>query len=275
MPRVVARTIGVLTMLLLVPGLMHAELIDRGGGFIYDDVLDVTWTQNANINGLDTWAGQVAWAESLSLFDPIRGVTWDDWRLPSVDVDADDTIVDCASATEVACRDNEYGYLFHQYEIRESAPGPFIDVQSSDYWSGTEFRPNPLGAWVFRFFGGGTQAGGDKIDDNYAWAIRDGDVAFDDSDGDGVEDNLDNCIEVANPSQCDSDGDGFGNHCDGDLDNSGGIVNFADLGLFGDAFGEPSIPTAYNAADFDCSAGVVGFTDLNLFKSLFGNPAGP
>lgn len=38
----------------------NAMLIDRGGGFIYDDVLNITWTQNANINGFKTWDDQVA-----------------------------------------------------------------------------------------------------------------------------------------------------------------------------------------------------------------------
>ncbi len=61
----------------------NAELIDRGAGLIYDDVLDITWTQNANIrdgegpngDGGDTWDNQVAWADSLSLFDSVRNVT--------------------------------------------------------------------------------------------------------------------------------------------------------------------------------------------------------
>lgn len=46
----------------------------------YDDQLDVTWTADANINGLDIWDNQVAWANSLN----IDGVTG--WRLPNMDV---------------------------------------------------------------------------------------------------------------------------------------------------------------------------------------------
>ena len=41
--------------------LTSAALYDRGNGLIYDDVLDITWTQNANINGVDIWANHVAW----------------------------------------------------------------------------------------------------------------------------------------------------------------------------------------------------------------------
>jgi hypothetical protein len=67
-------------------GLAQAALIDRGGGFIYDDVLDVTWTQDASLSGPNNWDDQVAWADALSLFDPVRNVTWDDWQMASISV---------------------------------------------------------------------------------------------------------------------------------------------------------------------------------------------
>ncbi|MBT8446766.1 MAG: DUF1566 domain-containing protein, partial [Gammaproteobacteria bacterium] len=164
--------IRAMTVLLLGSGAAQAALIDRGGGFIYDDVLNVTWTRSASINGLADWATSVAWADALTIPDPVRGVNWSDWRLASSDVNGDDTVVNCASATEPDCRDNELGYLFHQYGIRSGAPGPFTDVQSSIYWTGTEFRPNLSAAWSFFFFGGGFQGGNAKTDDNYAWAVR-------------------------------------------------------------------------------------------------------
>jgi len=48
----------------------QAVLIDRGGGLIYDDVLDLTWLQDANYaqtsghdaDGRMTWNNAVAWA---------------------------------------------------------------------------------------------------------------------------------------------------------------------------------------------------------------------
>ncbi|MEX2481058.1 MAG: hypothetical protein WD928_09375 [Gammaproteobacteria bacterium] len=88
-----------------------AALVDRGGGLIYDDVLDVTWLQDANfaatsappppdicfdegggeicfpgepVRGRMTWEEAKAWVEGLSYEDTVRGVTWDDWRLPRV-----------------------------------------------------------------------------------------------------------------------------------------------------------------------------------------------
>ena len=90
-----------------------------------------------------------------------------------------------------------------------------------------------------------------------------------DTDADGISDGADNCTAVSNTDQRDTDGDGYGNACDGDLDNSGGAVNFGDLGLFKAAFGgtDPD-------ADFDGS-GTVSFGDLGTFKTLFGQPPGP
>ena len=116
----------------------QAELFDRGGGFIYDSVLDITWTQNANINGLDNWNNQVAWADSLSLFDSVRGVTWDDWRLPSVNVNGDSVLAVCQFVSELLCRDNEYDYMRTYNGVRPAAPGPFVNLQSAIYWSSSE-----------------------------------------------------------------------------------------------------------------------------------------
>lgn len=90
-----------------------------------------------------------------------------------------------------------------------------------------------------------------------------------DSDLDQADDVRDNCPAVANTDQRDTDGDGFGNRCDGDLDNSGGTVNFTDLALFRTAFG-----TAHPHADFDGN-GIVNFADAAIFRTMFGKPPGP
>ncbi len=82
---------------------LNAELHDRGGGLIYDDVLDVTWLQNANYgagsaydnanfttrpdeltDGRMTWFNAMEWVANLEYYDSVRDVVWDDWRLPEV-----------------------------------------------------------------------------------------------------------------------------------------------------------------------------------------------
>jgi hypothetical protein len=67
-------------------GAAQATLIDRGGGLIYDNVLNLTWLQDANYaqtsgydaDGLMNWADANAWAAGL-----IYG-GYSDWRLPTV-----------------------------------------------------------------------------------------------------------------------------------------------------------------------------------------------
>lgn len=174
------RIIGI--FLLFIFASADAALIDRGGGFIYDDVLDITWAQDANINGVDTWDNQVAWAAGLSIVDTrpgAGGVTYSDWRLPSMDVNSDGTVVNCSTAgvTELACRDNEYAYLFFQNGVTTGSPGFFTNIQPIiNYWSGTEFAPSSTSAWAFRFFDGG-QAQPLKRLEYFAWAVRPGDVS--------------------------------------------------------------------------------------------------
>ena len=161
----------------------NAMLIDRGGGFIYDDVLGITWTQDANIDGFGgfrTWDNQVAWAADLSIVDTrpgAGGVTYSDWRLPSLDVNGDATIIFCSSATELACRDNEFGYMFFQNGVTAATPGLFINVESHPYWSGTELAGDPANAWSFAFDFNGEQLAGNKVGINFGWAVRLGDVA--------------------------------------------------------------------------------------------------
>lgn len=78
--------------LLAVSCAAQAALHDRGGGLIYDDVLNVTWLQDANYaqtsghdaDGGMTWNDAIAWAAGLSYFDSVRNATYSDWRLPSI-----------------------------------------------------------------------------------------------------------------------------------------------------------------------------------------------
>jgi hypothetical protein len=143
----------------------------------YDDQLDITWTADANINGLDNWDGQVAWAADLKIFGA------SDWRLPNVDIDGDG-IVNCStgswSGTQAACMDNEYGHLFQYGEgtslgsgIRSDNPSPFFNVQQARYWSGTENADDDTEAWFHTFNFGDSQTLV-KINGDPAWAVHDG-----------------------------------------------------------------------------------------------------
>jgi hypothetical protein len=68
-----------------VTGTAQASLVDRGNGLLYDDVLDVTWLQDANyaktsgasVSGLMDWNTATTWAADL-----VYG-GYSDWRLAS------------------------------------------------------------------------------------------------------------------------------------------------------------------------------------------------
>lgn len=170
--------------LILMPS--HAELVDNGGGLIYDTVLDITWAQP---DAERTWDDANAWAAELTL----GGVSG--WRLPYISVAAGagpftGSPVDCNTETEAACQDNELGYMFYhnlsgtleQSILTSGDPdlalfptlqgGFFVD---GEYWSGTEFDAGCCLAWAFRF-GRGVQ--GKEIKDflPFSWAVHAGNV---------------------------------------------------------------------------------------------------
>jgi hypothetical protein len=156
-----------------------AALTDRGGGLIYDDVLDITWLQDAGLGGARSWDDSVAWADAL-----VYG-GFDDWRVPSMSVSAGlptgatGTPVVGSSATELQCRDNELAYLYYHNLGGTSGggvgtSGPFINLKPK-HWSSTEFS-NPVGAWDFDFGSGVEEVFGKNAVERYAWAVHPGDI---------------------------------------------------------------------------------------------------
>ena len=168
----------------------HASLVGRlpltpgGTDFqaAYDTVLDITWLTDADLSGLFNWDNQAGWARGL---DTANYLGVDGWRLASMDVNGDTAVVDCNGATELACRDNELGYMFYQNmdgSFGDDKSGNQIvdgvlltDVQFNN-WSGTEFAPSPTFAWLFRFSDGNQGLIG-KDRNGYGWAVRAGDVS--------------------------------------------------------------------------------------------------
>ena len=161
-----------------------AALVDNGGGLIYDDVLDITWAQpDAFVNV--SWDDADTWAAGLTL----GGVS--DWRLPYISVAAGagpfpGTPVDCSTATEVACRDNELGYMFY-YNLSGSfgsilASGDpdlalFPTLLNGDnidrYWSN---EIDPIYAWSFSFVSDGNQSMELQGQNYDSWAVHTGNI---------------------------------------------------------------------------------------------------
>lgn len=178
--------LGVLLLFFGFAGMANATLWDREEGLIYDDVLDITWLQDANYamtsghdsDGLMNWDNAVAWADQL-----IYG-GYEDWRLPD------------AHNQDGSGPDNGYnvtgsemGHMFYNNLGGSSGSFPgadFIDgngdsvsfqnLQPADYWSGTERAAHPDRAWYFSF-GYGYQYVALKVHTFYGWAVRPGDVS--------------------------------------------------------------------------------------------------
>jgi hypothetical protein len=146
----------------------NATLWDRGGGLIYDDVLDITWLQDANYaqtsgydgDGLMAWGDAVAWADSL-----VYG-GYDDWRLSTT-----------PGTTTGYINEGEMGHLYYDEGISSSNPGPFINVEYYYYWSGAEYASSPAYAWYFNFALGFQDFDVKDYYHYYAWAVRPGDVS--------------------------------------------------------------------------------------------------
>lgn len=176
--------------LMLIFGLTfsaHATLMDRGGGMIYDDDLNITWLADANYaktsgydaDGIMTWSDAMTWADNLVY----GGYT--DWRLPSA------LNQDGSGPCYGNYCGSEMGHLYYvelggTYGSSILTGDPdvalFSNIQINPYdlyWSGTETSYDTSQAWYFDFYWGSQGDVGKDTDGNavYAWAVRTGDVS--------------------------------------------------------------------------------------------------
>jgi hypothetical protein len=173
-------------------GPANAALVDRGGGLIYDNDLDITWLKDANYAytsgskgnfGYMTWSEAIDWVGNLSFFDTATGQNITDWRLPTTEVP--DASCSYADSIGWPCSGSEMGHLFNEELGAGTAGDPnspihqvFQHVDSTNsYWSSTMCQSmyNDM-AYAYNF-GGGYQ-GCNLISSGYglAWAVHDGDV---------------------------------------------------------------------------------------------------
>lgn len=178
---------------LLASGVAQAALFDRGGGLIYDDVLKITWLQDANYaqtsgydaDGRMNWTAANAWAAGLSFHDSVRNIDYSDWRLPTA-LNQDGSGPCLGYVTP--CAGSEMGHMFYN-NLGASATLSILagtnvanlallaNLQSDVYWSGTAYASDPADrAWYFAT-NSGHQAAPTKSSEFYAWAVRPGDVA--------------------------------------------------------------------------------------------------
>jgi len=134
------------------------------------------------------WSAATTSAANLSYYDSVRGVTYDDWRLPdTLQPDPTCSIQSGGVSYVDNCTGSEMGYMFYTNlggsagssiaSVHSSNYDLFTNVQSDYYWSGLEYAPRPsTDAWSF-LFNGGYQSNGGKHFELFAWGVRQGDVA--------------------------------------------------------------------------------------------------
>ncbi|MDO8291095.1 MAG: PEP-CTERM sorting domain-containing protein [Parvibaculum sp.] len=187
-------TLAALTLGLFIAFPAQAALYDRGGGLVYDDVLNITWLGDANyaktsgynyqprsgyaFDGRMPWDIAKGWVGTLSFYDSVRNVTYTDWRLP--------TASNQNPCSGYFCTSSEMGHMFynnfggtggHDFNTGTNTANIalFTNVQFA-YWSGTTdaFYTTSY-AWMFRNFG--YQSLSHQDGELFAWAVRPGDVA--------------------------------------------------------------------------------------------------
>lgn len=191
----------------------HAALYERGQGLIYDDVLDITWLQDANFaytTGYVTPAGrpvagslgQMTWGEALEWAESLKYAGASEWRLPGVKpVNNRDFQIQVSfdGSTDfgeyIVSPNSELSYMYYvnlqNIGIHDQRgqlllcgvtgaclknSGPFINLQADNYWSGTEVITQPAFAWSFNAQHGIQTPYDGKPNQFFAWAVHDGDV---------------------------------------------------------------------------------------------------
>lgn len=124
-------------------GLVVQEPV-AGQFVVLDTDTNLMWLQDANYaytsdydaDGLLKWNDAVTWATTLSY------AGFNDWLLPSA-FNSDGS----GPCYGYGCNDSETGHLYYIEGISSSSPGPFINVQPTNYWSGT--NASSTHAWDF------------------------------------------------------------------------------------------------------------------------------
>ncbi len=135
-------------------GTAQATLVSLGDGTVKDSSTNLIWLENWNVNGLATWTAQKAWADGYDFAGS------SDWRLPTL---------------------SEYQALFASYGPLTEVMA-FTNVQAGDYWSGTDYAPDPSYARGFHVsFGRGFVGpkSGEDATLHYAVVVRAADASND------------------------------------------------------------------------------------------------
>lgn len=176
----------------------QAALVSRlGGQAVYDTDFNITWLTDANLAASDSFGvsgiagGIMTWDTAQSWINAVNASNYlgfNDWRLPvSLQPDPNCSFQSGSLSAGYNCSGSEMGHLFYTelggvagtsiLTTHNSYLSLFSNVQvDGNYWTGTEYAPNPAGsAWIFGFLYGGQDADY-KSANLHALVVRSGDV---------------------------------------------------------------------------------------------------
>lgn len=193
----------------------QAALVDRGGGMLYDTVLDVTWLADANYartSGYDA-DGRMTLAEAFNWVDNLVYGGFSDWRLPRISRahPADLAVISYDDSTDfgfnITSLSSELSYMYYvnlglfgefstdgtrrsdwgvfgngtlngvdNNSYGQRDVGPVRNLNAFIYWSGSVLTPSPNSATFTLHTSIGLQGLNGSGGHNHAWAVRTGDV---------------------------------------------------------------------------------------------------
>jgi len=196
-------------------GTADAALVSRlSGQAYYDTVADLTWLADANYaatsgyaaanaNGTMNWSTANAWAAQLTVggvsgwrladTNPVNGTAFNYSFTNNGSTDRARNVSRSGTAY-AGSQGSELANLFYNVLGNVSdynssgvfddgctgscltSTGPFSNVQSTFYWSATEYAPDISNAWHF-LMSNGIQNRTNKDSSFYGWAVQSGDVS--------------------------------------------------------------------------------------------------
>jgi len=203
-----------LLFLSIVSVTAQATLYDRGEGLIYDDVLNITWLQDANYantsnystaQGRDVTAtnGKMTWNEAIEWSRQLNYKGYNDWHLPEVKpINGSNFQINVSFdgssdfGERITSTQSELSYMYFVNLNNTSAHNtlgdligcgpldsclintvPFDNLIAYNYWSDTQVESNPNFAWSFNSQHGIQTLFDGKGNYFHAWAVHSGDIS--------------------------------------------------------------------------------------------------
>ena len=139
-------------LILGLPKLNYAELIDRGGGMLYDPDQNITWIQDLKLiyttgywdihikpthqyGNIPAWFGSLQYQQAVTWVGKLDHGGFDDWRLPTTPG---------TQAGDV--NEGELHYLVYEYGITVANPGLIINMDNAYLWT-SNIEIDGSGTW--------------------------------------------------------------------------------------------------------------------------------